>query len=182
MTRIIDEQLSALLDGELPAEQESLLLRRLDREPESREKLARYGLIGEFVRDASVQTSALAISERVSAAIAAEVTTSQSTASSSSPPSAGIGFVGAGIAASIALLVMFNLADIGNASRAPGVNASAQSALVAHDNEIEMSLDSMRLTRYSVSHAQYSNSASRQLVNSHVAMAAVAPEIWMSHE
>ena len=186
MTRIIDEQLSALLDGELPVEQESLLLRRLEREPGSREKLARFGLIGELVRDASAQTSALAISERVAAAIAAEVTSSQSAAPPSSPPSAGIGFIGAGIAASIALVVVLNLADIGYSpvpgSRMPGVNAGARSALVAHDPEIEMAVDSLRLTRYLVSHAQHSNSASRQLVDSHIAMAAAAPAVWTSHE
>jgi negative regulator of sigma E activity len=110
MSQIIDEQLSALLDGELPVEQEALLLRRLESEPELREKLARFGLIGELVRDASAQTSPLAISGRVSAAIAAQETTSQSAASSSSPSAVGSGFVGAGIAAAIALVVMFNLA------------------------------------------------------------------------
>ena len=178
MSQIIDEQLSALLDGELPVEQEALLLRRLESEPELREKLARFGLIGELVRDASAQTSALAISGRVSAAIAAQETTSQSAApsSSSSPSSVGTGFVGAGIAASIALVVMFNLADIGSVTDIPGA------AQVAHDDGVEMAVDSVRLTRYLVSHAQYSNSASRQLVNSHIAMASVTPAVWTSHE
>lgn len=182
MTRIIEEQLSALLDGELPAEQESLLLRRLEQEPESREKLARFGLIGELVRDASAPISALAISERVSTAISAEATTSQSASPSSPPPSVGIGLVGAGIAASIALLVMFNLAGIGNSTRIPGVNSIARSALVARDDENEMAVDPVRLTRYLVSHAQYSNSASRQLVNSHIALAAAVPAVWTGHE
>ena len=176
MSQIIDEQLSALLDGELPVEQEALLLRRLESEPELREKLARFGLIGELVRDASAQTSALAISGRVSAAIAAQETTSQSAAPSSSPSSVGTGFVGAGIAASIALVVMFNLADIGSVTDIPGA------AQVAHDDGVEMAVDSVRLTRYLVSHAQYSNSASRQLVNSHIAMASVTPAVWTSHE
>jgi len=181
MSQIIDEQLSALLDGELPVEQEALLLRRLESEPELREKLARFGLIGELVRDASAQTSApqlsaLAISGRVSAAIAAQETANQSAAPSTSPSSVGAGFVGAGIAASIALVVMFNLADIGDVRRA------AQSAQVAHNDGVEMAIDSVRLTRYLVSHAQYSNTASRQLVNSHIAMAAVTPAVWASHE
>jgi len=179
MSQIIDEQLSALLDGELPVEQEALLLRRLESEPELREKLARFGLIGELVRDASTQTSALAISGRVSAAIAAQETTSQFAAPSLSPSAVGTGFVGAGIAAAIALVVIFNLADIGNVTR---ISGAAQSAQVAHDDGVEMAVDSVRLTRYLVSHAQYSNSASRQLVNSHIAMAAVTPAIWTSHE
>jgi len=185
MTRIIDEQLSALLDGELPVEQEAMLLRRLEREPESRDKLARFGLIGELVRDASAQTSAsrmsalvsgMEISDRVSAAISAE-TKSRPAALSSPLPSRVLGFAGAAIAASIALAVIFNLADPGNTSRIPGVNAIAQSTLVAHNDH-----QSERLTRYLVSHAQYSNSTSRQLVDSHLAMASIEPAVWSSHE
>ncbi|MAF84397.1 MAG: sigma-E factor negative regulatory protein [Gammaproteobacteria bacterium] len=178
MTRIIDEQLSALLDGELPAEQESLLLRRLEREPELREKLARFGLIGELVRDASAPTSALVISERVSAAIAAESTTGQSDES----PSVGFGFMGAGIAAMIALVVMFNLVGTGGTAYSPGINTVAGSVPAASGHEHGMAEDSVRLTRYLVSHAQYSNSTSRQLVNSHIAMAAATPGVWTSHE
>ncbi len=181
MTRIIDEQLSALLDGELPIEQEAMLLRRLEREPECRDKLARFGLIGELVRDASSEAvvtpmSSLTISDRVSAAIADE-TASQPGASSLPLPSRGLGFVGAAIAASIALAVTFNLVDLGNTSRLPGVNVAAQAALVAHNDH-----QSARLTRYLVSHAQYSNSASRQLFDSHLVMASAAPAVQVSHE
>ncbi len=178
MNRIIDEQLSALFDGELPAAQESLLLRRLEREPESREKLARFGLIGELVRDASAQTSALSISERVSVAIASEETISPLDAPTAS--SSSVGFVGAGIAASIALLVMFNLTDRGNTPYISSIEVPAQSELVASNDA--MAMDSARLTRYLVSHAQYSNSPSRQLADSHIAMAVVTPEIWTRHE
>lgn len=180
MTRIIEEQLSALLDGELPAEQESLLLRRLEREPDSRKRLARFGLIGELMRDPSAETSGMEISGRVAAEIAAEDTASRTAMPSSSPPSIGISMIGAGIAASIALVVMVNLADIADMSRTQRVNAIAQSELPRHDDEA--AVDTIRLTRYLVSHAQYSNSASRQLVNSHVAMAALLPADSTSDE
>ena len=185
MTRIIEEQLSALLDSELPAEQEELLLRRLSSEPALREKLARFGLIGELMRDASTPTSlisALSISERVSAAIDADGMVDQSAVTSLLPSSVGSGLAGAGIAASIALMVMFNLADIGNAALKPVLNPVAQSAQIAHDDRVEMAVDPARLTRYLVSHAQFSNSASRQLFNSHVAMAAHVPADWAGHE
>ena len=36
MSEILNQQLSALLDGELPPEQTELLLKRLSREPERR--------------------------------------------------------------------------------------------------------------------------------------------------
>jgi len=180
MTRIIDEQLSALLDGELPAEQESLLLRRLEREPASLEKLARFGLIGELVRDPSTQTSAMAIRERVARKIAAEEAANRPTAAPSPSSSVSLGVVGAGIAASIALLVMMNLADRPGSTRVSGGGLVAQSTLPEHTDV--MAMDSTRLTRYLVSHAQYSNSASRQLADSHIAMAAVMPVAWLNHE
>jgi len=182
MTRFIDEQLSALFDGELPVEQEEMLLRRLEREPGSRDKLARYGLIGELVREASAQSSsapvsATEISARVSAAITAETMPGETVTSTLSPAanSSGFGLVGAAIAASIALVVIFNLTSMGNVSPVPGVAATN---LVAHDDHVS----SPRLTRYLVSHAQFSNSTSRQLVDSHIAMAAVPPAAWSGYE
>jgi negative regulator of sigma E activity len=180
MTQIIDEQLSALFDGELPIEQEAMLLRRLERDSESRDKLTGYGLIGELVRDASAQSSsvpvsAAKISERVSAVIAAEAISTETVAPTWSPAADSFGMVGAAIAASIALVVIFNLTGMSNVSPLPGVAATN---LVTHDDHAS----SPRLTRYLVSHAQFSNSASRQLVDSHVAMAAVYPSAWSSYE
>ncbi len=179
MTRFIDEQLSALLDGELPAEQESLLLRRLGREPGSRETLARYGLIGEMLRDPGAGSSGLAISKRVSAALAAEVAP-QSAAGSPESLSAGPGLVGAGIAAGIALVVIFNLADITGATRLIDRNASARATAATHDDHA--TAGSARMTRYLVSHSRYANTASRQLVDSHFAMASAVPAVWTQHD
>lgn len=180
MTRIIDEQLSALLDGELPAEQESLLLRRLEREPESLEKLARFGLIGELVRDPSTQASAMVIRERVARDIAAEKVVNPTAREPSPPSSVRLGLVGAGIAASIALLVMINLTDRPVASRISGGGLAAQSTLPEHTDM--MTVDSARLTRYLVSHARYSNTASRQLADSHITMVAATPVAWSNPE
>ncbi len=178
MTRIIDEQLSALLDGELPCEQEEMLLRRLEREPESRDRLARYGLIGELLRNPSAGTAVLSISARVSTAIAAESSTDESAGGSSSPSSATFGYIGAGLAASIALLVVLNLADPGGAARLPDIDTTPQ---VAHADHVAGD-NSGRLTRYLVSHAQFANGPSRQLMDSHITMAGVAPALWAGNE
>ncbi len=175
MSEIIDMQLSALLDGELPADQEALLLRRLEHDPELRKKLARFSLIGECVRSGSVPASAMGISERVSAVIAAEVAEN----GAGEPVSVGRGFAGAGIAASIALLVMLNLSSIGKQS-APGVDVAGQPQLTAQGGD-EIA-DSARMMRYLVAHTQFSNGASRQLVDSHIVVAAVSPAVWTSHE
>lgn len=181
MTWIIDEQVSALLDGELPAEQESLLLSRLEREPESRAKLARYGLIGELLRDNSAEIEALTISERVAAALDAETSAELTAVRPESSPSAGAVFAGAAIAASIALMVMVNLSEIGGLTHQSGEETTAR---FTQDHTDVMAVDRARLTRYLMSHSQYANSASRQLFDSHVAMAVntKARPAWDSHE
>jgi negative regulator of sigma E activity len=71
MSDILNEQLSALLDGELPPEETTLLLKRLGREAELAQRLNRYRLCGDVLRGERVQPRAdFAI--RVSAVIAAE--------------------------------------------------------------------------------------------------------------
>jgi negative regulator of sigma E activity len=50
MSDILNEQLSALIDGELPPEETTLLLKRLEREPELAARLVRYRQYGEALR------------------------------------------------------------------------------------------------------------------------------------
>ena len=71
MSEPVDEQLSAMLDGELPPEQSELLLKRLDRDAELRARFGRYALISESLRGGAdaAPTRALFIA-RVHAAIA----------------------------------------------------------------------------------------------------------------
>ena len=71
MSDLLNEQLSALLDGELPPEQTALLLRRIEREPELAARLARFRISGEVLRGDRIQPRA-DFALRVSAAIAAE--------------------------------------------------------------------------------------------------------------
>jgi sigma-E factor negative regulatory protein RseA len=82
MTDQIREQLSALLDGELPRGEMGLLMRRLDRDPGLRRAFGSYALIGETLRAPGGQIAALSFAERVSAAIgeAAAATENASTA------------------------------------------------------------------------------------------------------
>ena len=164
MTSMFNEQLSALLDGELPVEQEALLLRRLEEKTELRDSLARYSLIGELMRDEHCDLAGLSVSDRVAAAIGRDSYVEQT---GRSVPRWNTGLVGAGIAASIALLVMFNLNSLtGSADQAgSSVIPVAQAAQVSHEHA-----NSARMMRYLVSHSRFSNSASRQLLDSHVAM------------
>jgi sigma-E factor negative regulatory protein RseA len=71
MSDILSEQLSALLDGELPPEQTTLLLKRLGREPELARRLTRFRLCGDVLRGERVRLRA-DFAMRISAAIATE--------------------------------------------------------------------------------------------------------------
>jgi sigma-E factor negative regulatory protein RseA len=69
MTEQIREQLSALLDGELPRDEMGLLLRRLERDPELRRAFGSYALIGETLRAPGGQLAGATFAARVGAAI-----------------------------------------------------------------------------------------------------------------
>jgi sigma-E factor negative regulatory protein RseA len=72
MSEQIREQISAFLDGELPASETELLLKRLTRDVELRERFGRYALIGEALRGATHTHLTRGFTGRVNAAIDGE--------------------------------------------------------------------------------------------------------------
>lgn len=72
MSEQIREQVSAFLDGELPASETELLLKRLTRDAELRESFGRYGLIGEAMRGSSPAALSRGFAGRVNGAIDGE--------------------------------------------------------------------------------------------------------------
>lgn len=70
MSDLIKEQLSALMDGELPAAERHLLLERLAREPALREQWARYQLISSALHQGLPKHIDLRLAERVQTALA----------------------------------------------------------------------------------------------------------------
>ena len=69
MTEPVNEQLSACLDGELPAAELDLLLKRLQRNPELRQAVDRYTVIGEALRHSKPAVAARSFADRVMAAV-----------------------------------------------------------------------------------------------------------------
>jgi len=69
MTDAIREQVSALLDGELPRDEVGLLVRRMERDQELRRSFGSYTLIGETLRAPGGRTAHPSFAARVSAAI-----------------------------------------------------------------------------------------------------------------
>lgn len=75
MTDQIREQLSALLDGELPRDEIGLLMRRLDRDPQLRRAFGSYALIGEMLRAPGGRMARVDFASRVSASVDGVVVT-----------------------------------------------------------------------------------------------------------
>jgi len=69
VTRHIEEQLSAFLDGELPQEELALLVRRLERDESYRATLDRYALIGGALRNDLTPATATSLRRSIMAAL-----------------------------------------------------------------------------------------------------------------
>ena len=191
MTRLIEEQISAFLDGELSAEEAELLVRRLENEDGHRFTLARYGLIGECVRGATSEL-ALGLHRRVGERLAdVEVP-----APESGPRSWR---VAAGVAACVVTLFAVTMVAVNRPDLVPGSGAGSQTAEFAavtapgpsgtaqeltlnrvsatdgNKPESESVIEPARLTQYLVYHGGYSGSFSRQVMDSRIVGQPAAP-------
>lgn len=192
MSHTLNEQLSALLDGELPVEQQELLLRRLDSDPELRERFARYSLIGDVLTDHEVQVGALQIADRVREQLDDEEASQLVRQPADRRPgtAVGSGLLGAGLAAAAALIVVLNLGP--NGDEAPGprltglapmsapVAAGSAAAGIKQPDRLRANVAPERMTRYLVTHAEFANFASRQFVDSHIVMPAYQRVAWQT--
>jgi sigma-E factor negative regulatory protein RseA len=169
MSEQIREQVSAFLDGELPASETELLLKRLARDVELRESFGRYALIGESLRGASRAPLSRGFAARVNAAINGEPTASpqvvRARALSWWKPMAG-----AAVAAGVATVAVVALQQ---RAVSPGVRSvvpiTAQNLAAARPQEA-MSyivpapmpdapalIPAARLTSYVFAHSKYSS-------------------------
>lgn len=74
MTEKVYEQLSAMVDDELPEGERALLIERMARDAALRERWERYHLIGDVLHDRLVVPPDARLAERVMAAVAQETT------------------------------------------------------------------------------------------------------------
>jgi sigma-E factor negative regulatory protein RseA len=172
MSEQIREQVSAFLDGELPASETELLLKRLTRDAELRESFGRYGLIGEAMRAQAPGTLSRGFAARVNGAIDGEPVVVLSTAAQARAPRWWRPIAGAAVAAGVAAVAVVALqqrsykpmmAAAPVAPRAaPAViqNASREAlsytvpAMVAAAPAV---LPEARLTNYVFAHSNYSS-------------------------
>jgi negative regulator of sigma E activity len=182
---LVDEQLSAWLDDELPQEELNLLRARLESSPECRARLARYSLIGNQLRDSQpgrVQSGVLALglSARVSAALHRPPVSPAEASLGEAPawPGRVLPYaLAAGLAlAAVGLTNLLRQAQVG-----PGLSAGDQAkSSVRLVSKIERqarppdtvgrrsSLSPQRLTSYLVYHGEYSGPLSARVTESHI--------------
>jgi sigma-E factor negative regulatory protein RseA len=179
MTDAVNEQLSACLDGELPAAELDLLLKRLERNPELREALGRYTAIGEAMRHGRPAVASRSFADKVMASIEQEPATASRRVSRVPPvlmrslrPIAGVG-----VAATVAALAIFSVQRTGEAPQAIAVNEPATAPAVVAQNVDDGSsyvvptttpqpvfVPATRLTNYVVAHSEYSSPLARRSV------------------
>jgi sigma-E factor negative regulatory protein RseA len=175
MTEPVNEQLSACLDGELPAAELDLLLKRLARNPELRDALGRYTVVGEALRHSKPALASRSFADKVMAAVDQEPATARR-APRVSPvmlrrlrPVAGFG-----IAATVAAIAVFSVQQAGVTPDTIATNEPASApAVVAQSTDYVVPTASSsspafvpatRLTNYVVAHSEYSSPLARRSV------------------
>lgn len=181
-SRLIDEQLSAWLDDELPAAEFQLLASRLERSPEHRARFARYSLIGSTLRDGqagarSAGLLALKVAGRVSGTLDAMPVPAV-------PVRPALRLLPYAAAASIALIALalvplLRPAEVAHVTTTAGLAVRPGAATLTpvrapllvegRDRPAgQPSLSPRRLTSYLVYHGEYSGVLSAKLTDSHI--------------
>jgi sigma-E factor negative regulatory protein RseA len=177
VTRNIEEQLSAFLDGELPEAELELLVRRLERDPALRSTLARYSAIGSILRKDHIVEASAGFRTRVMRAISDDGMEPERSMQEQNVAATGKWRMGSMLAAAVAVftvtgLYQLNLSDsvlptnpeiaaIADESL-PAVNSRAASGI--RDNAVK----SQRMTSYLVSHGEFSRSLQGAMVDSRI--------------
>jgi negative regulator of sigma E activity len=169
MKQVIDEQLSAFLDGELPAAEEQLLLRRLERETGYQEQLVRYAVIGQLIRGESAISGGAGLASRISEAVAVEETYQDQPGRTASAwgSLATAGAAAAGLFV-LAGLVSLGVGPVGDTQPVTAATPSPQIRTADFQSPADAPIEPARLTAYLVAHGDYAGGLSRPVVSSHV--------------
>jgi hypothetical protein len=127
----VNEQISACLDGELPADQGQLLLKRVARDSQTRETFGRYALVGEVMRNNAVPGLLDGrFAQRVSAQVASEAAGSRtSRLFDGKLRRFAVGF---GVAAAVAVLAIRSLTGVSVDTGNTGLSAEATSKAISY--------------------------------------------------
>jgi len=187
VTRNIEEQLSAFLDGELPEEELQLLARRLEKEPAYRATLSRYALAGSVLRNDPVVPAQTGVRHSILDAVEQE----------SEPPAVArsipltFGPRGAAAAAIVLGVIVLGVSQWSGVEQAPilAVNAPSEAPELSRVADVTPEVVQVaqrepepvravsrrrspvnrdRMTSYMVSHGEFSRSFHGTMVDSRI--------------
>jgi sigma-E factor negative regulatory protein RseA len=170
MTDRIREQMSALLDGELPADEVGLLVRRLERDEQLRRAFGNYVLAGEALRSPGGRLASAGFAARVSAALDSGAVATESVDAPVRPavrwsrPAIATA-VAAGAALVAVLLVRPDPGETGVIARATLERArDSLASLPITQVASPTPAHSQRLAGYLVAHSQFASAIGRRNV------------------
>src|SRR5690606_17001245 len=179
MSEQIHDQVSAFIDDELSAEESAFLVRRFERDPESRNKLVRYSLIGSALRGELLQPDPDMLRRRVNAALNGSPSVLKPAGASVPLASAAANArwanpaVGLGLAASVAVAALFTVRAINGPDDSGETTPPLVATVVPADSpqqgarNVVAPLPPIRLTNYLLHHGEYAR-LSRTSVHSTV--------------
>jgi len=188
MTEEIHDQISAFSDDELSPDECEFLVRRMSRDPESRDKVLRYAVIGTALRGDLLGPDPDLLRTRLRQSLDG---VSLAPISTQEPPSRAPAFLrpalGAGIAAGVAVLGLLALNYLAPSSSIEGTpvlaaqqvavdaqSAPAMSYVVPQDTESSRGVTEpaiqqpVRLTNYLLRHGEYAIGIGRTSIHSNV--------------
>jgi negative regulator of sigma E activity len=199
MTDQIKDQISAFIDNELSAEESALLVRRFERDAESRARAMRYTLIGASLRGELLEPHPSVLRQRVAAALSGAAPVAPKARERVVGGRFAKPLLSVGIAATVAVVAIGALRTLnetaptpdaarGVATSAPAVEASslqARDAIVAPSYVVPRSSDGdqsqtvapIRLTNYLMHHGEFASGLTRTSVNSNVVGAVMEPVV-----
>lgn len=186
MSEQIQDQISAFTDDELSAEECAFLVRRLERDPKTRDRVLRYSIIGAALRGELPNPDPDVLRRRVRAELDGiraleQVRESPAARSRYFRPAVGLGIAASVAVAALALLNTVNspldasdpVSRVAGASSGFGlqdppsyiVPSEAAGSLSVGDT---LSPPPIRLTNYLITHGQYAPGIRRTSIHTHV--------------
>ncbi|MBB6091796.1 sigma-E factor negative regulatory protein RseA [Povalibacter uvarum] len=182
MTDPVKEQLSACLDGELPEAELGLLLKQLQRDPQLRQSMGSYSLIGEAMRGPGAVRASSGFADRIAAAIAEEPIANAPARKVTAVPRWMRPATGFAVAAGVAAVAVVSLQPATIPTQQVAGTQTIATTIETADQAIAPSytvptnvegtgsafIPAARLTNYVVAHSEYSSPLGRRTVLSGV--------------
>jgi negative regulator of sigma E activity len=178
MTDQINDQISAFIDNELSADETALLVRRFERDPDSRARAMRYTLIGASLRGELLEPHPSVLRQRVAAALSGGGAPASAKPRERWTDRWAQPLLGVGIAATVAVVAIGTLRSLNDAALEAGrfapVAEAAQPAesvdtyVVPAVTDRSRTVAPIRLTNYLMHHGEYASGLTRTSVSSNV--------------